>query len=211
MIYELRTYSFFPGKMPAYLKLAEEVGTPIRGDNYGKREGSFIAEIGTLNQVWHIWSYKDLNDRQDCRKRLSENKDWTGEFIAQVKPLLKAQHIRFMNNVSPMKPPEFEKNIYEFRVYQTSVGDAAGWAKDFVEALPARERYSRNLGLWIPESDNPNEVVHLWGYKDLIQRAEARAAAQQDPDWRAFLAKAGGRLLNMNSTIVLPAKFSPMQ
>ena len=29
MIHELRTYTFFPGKMPIYLKAAAEIGRPV--------------------------------------------------------------------------------------------------------------------------------------------------------------------------------------
>ena len=35
MIHELRTYTFHPGKQPEYLKFAEEIGRPIRGNDYG--------------------------------------------------------------------------------------------------------------------------------------------------------------------------------
>jgi hypothetical protein len=40
MIYELRTYTLQPGKQGEYLKLNAEIGRPIRGDKYGKLEGS---------------------------------------------------------------------------------------------------------------------------------------------------------------------------
>ena len=51
MIYELRTYTLSPGKQGEYLKLNSEVGRPIRGDKYGKLEGSWTTEFGTLKPV----------------------------------------------------------------------------------------------------------------------------------------------------------------
>jgi hypothetical protein len=36
VIYELRTYTFNAGKLPAYLQHVEKVGRPVRGDDYGK-------------------------------------------------------------------------------------------------------------------------------------------------------------------------------
>jgi len=54
MIYELRTYTFHPGKLPEYLKLNAEVGRKIRGNDYGKFEGGWTTEFGTLNQYVHL-------------------------------------------------------------------------------------------------------------------------------------------------------------
>ena len=63
MIHELGTYPFHGGKLPAYLKLAEEVGRPIRGNDYGTNLGYWTPEFGTLNQIWHLWQYEDLGAR----------------------------------------------------------------------------------------------------------------------------------------------------
>ncbi len=51
MIYELRTYTLLPGKQGEYLKLNGEIGRKIRGDKYGKLEGYWSTELGTLNQL----------------------------------------------------------------------------------------------------------------------------------------------------------------
>ena len=45
MIFELRTYTFHPGKLGEYLKLSGEVGRTIRGDDYGKFEGGFTTRF----------------------------------------------------------------------------------------------------------------------------------------------------------------------
>ena len=52
MIYELRTYTFHPGKLSDYRKLNAEVGRKSRGDAYGKFEGGFTTEFGVLNRRW---------------------------------------------------------------------------------------------------------------------------------------------------------------
>src|SRR5438094_367623 len=69
MIYEQRTYTLQPGKQPEYLKLNAEVGRKIRGDKYGKFEGGWTTEFGTLNQYVHLWSYPDLNEREAARAK----------------------------------------------------------------------------------------------------------------------------------------------
>ena len=71
MIYELRTYTLMPGKQGEYLKLNGEIGRKIRGDKYGKLEGYWSTEFGMLNQLVHLWSYADLNERERLRGELS--------------------------------------------------------------------------------------------------------------------------------------------
>jgi hypothetical protein len=56
-----------------------------------------------------------------------------------------------------------------------------------------------------------NEVVHLWAYQDLNERAAVRAKTSQDPQWQAFLAKGYPLLLDMKSIILAPAPHSPMK
>ncbi|MDG2286667.1 MAG: NIPSNAP family protein, partial [Alphaproteobacteria bacterium] len=41
--------------------------------------------------------------------------------------------------------------------------------------------------MWQTDTGQPNEVSHLWAYKDLNDRAKCRAAAAADPDWQEFL------------------------
>ncbi|MEM6498493.1 MAG: NIPSNAP family protein, partial [Pseudomonadota bacterium] len=85
------------------------------------------------------------------------------------------------------------------------------FAKNLKEGMTARERHSKNVGLWISIAGQPNEVSHLWVYESLNHRAEARAAATADPDWRAVLAKNGPLLEEMSSIVMIPTDSSPMQ
>jgi hypothetical protein len=56
-----------------------------------------------------------------------------------------------------------------------------------------------------------NEVVHLWVYRDLNERAAVRAKTSQDPQWQAFLSKGYPLLVEMKSVILSPAPHSPMR
>src|SRR5437899_3342854 len=76
MIYELRTYTLKQGTLPDVVKAAGTVGRDIRQDDYGKLEGYWQTEIGPLNQVMHLWSYRDLNHRAQLRVELGKNPRW---------------------------------------------------------------------------------------------------------------------------------------
>jgi len=53
--------------------------------------------------------------------------------------------------------------------------------------------------------------VHMWVYRDLNDRAAARAKMAHEPEWQAFLGKSTALLANMQSIVLNPAPFSPMR
>ena len=211
MIYELRTYTLMPGKQGEYLKLNREVGRPTRGDKYGKLEGSWTTEFGTLNQFVHLWSYPSFEERERLRGELQKNPDWTQGYIPKIRPMLLAQENKILSAQLPLKPPADAGHIYELRTYRTHVGKAGEWLGHYKVIMPVREKYSKNVGLWQTEVAQLNEVVHLWAYRDLNDRAAVRAKAFQDPEWQAFIGKATPLLAEMRSIILNPAPASPMQ
>ena len=211
MIHELRIYTLRAGSVPEVAKNSGEGGRAIRGDNYGKLEGYWMSEIGPLNRVCHLWSYKDLNERARLREELSKNERWVKEYLPLIRPHLLRQDIRLLNPVRPLAAPAGTGNIYELRYYRTQPGTAKTWTKHFVEALPVREKYSKIVGLWNTEAGQPNEVMHLWAYPDLKARAAARGAVAKDPAWGEFLKKAGGYLEEMENMILLPSAHSPLK
>src|SRR5947208_16850245 len=91
MIYELRTYTLSPGKQGEYLKLNSEVGRPIRGDKYGKLEGSWTTAFGTLNQYVHLCAYADLAERERLRGEVAKHEAWSRHHVSKTRPLLLAQ------------------------------------------------------------------------------------------------------------------------
>jgi hypothetical protein len=211
MIHELRTYTVKVGSLPEVIKLSGTLSRDIRKDDYGKLEGYWATEIGPLNQVVHLWSYTDLNERQRLRAELSKNPRWTSEYVPLNRPHVVRQDIRFLVPiVGPVAPAE-TPNVYELRNYRTKPGAARQWAGLIEKVLPAREKYSKNVGLWVTEAGQPNEVCHIWAYKDLNHRAQVRAAAVADPEWQAFLKESAPLLEEMHSTIMLPVPHSPMK
>src|SRR5262245_10025361 len=148
MIYELRTYTLIPGKQPQYLTLNSEVGRKVRGDKYGKFEGGWTTEFGTINQYVHLWGYADLEERNRLRAELARNDEWTKGYIPQIRPLLLAQETKILSAALPLQPPKDTGNIYELRWYRTQVGRAGEWLDLFKAVMPTREKYMRRVGLW---------------------------------------------------------------
>lgn len=211
MIYELRAYTMKPGAAVKAAAHSGEVGRAVRGDDYGKLEGYWMTEVGPLNQVMHLWSYSDLNERARLRAELAKNERWNNDYLPEMRPLLLRQDIRLLNAVVGPHAPESEGNLYEFRNYRLRPGAMKDWIGHYMDVLPTRETYSRIVGLWSTEAGQPNEVCHIWAYPSFESRMKIRGEVAQDPAWQDFLGKAGGLIEEMHSTLMLPAKHSPLQ
>jgi len=211
MIHELRIYTVKPLTTSVVAKNAAEIGRAVRGDDFGKLEGYWMTDIGPLNQVVHLWSYKDLNERERLRSELAKNERWNKEYVPLIRPYLVRQDIRLLTPVIDIKKPERSPNVYEFRYYRLRPGTPKEWVGHFITGLPHREKYSKIAGLWQTEAGQPNEVCHLWAYPDLNTRTAARDAAMTDSGWQEFLKHAVNYLEEMNCMIMLPAAHSPLK
>jgi hypothetical protein len=211
VIYEMRTYTFHQGRLPAYLELARTVGRPVRGQNYGTNHGYWVSEFGSLNQVWHLWSYASLDERGRMRDELAKNDRWIKEYVPNVRPLLARQDIRLLNPVYGVNPPVKEGGFYELRMYRTNPGLATGWAALFRDGMKVREKYSRNIGIWTGEAPQPNEVWHMWNYQDLREREQVRAESFKDAEWMKVVEKGIGTIVEMQNTMLIPTDFSDLK
>ena len=70
--------------------------------------------------------------------------------------------------------------IYEIRTYNVKPGLVGEYEKRFAEGLEVRSKYSSMYGMWHVEIGPLNQIVHIWSYDSLQQRAEVRAAASRD-------------------------------
>jgi NIPSNAP protein len=125
--------------------------------------------------------------------------------------MMLAQENKILSAVVPMTPPAATGNVYELRCYRAHVGRAGEWLGLFKDIMPFRDRFTRRVGLWQTEVAQLNEVVRVWVYRDLNERAAARAKMAQEPECQAFLPKATSLLASMQAIVLNPAPFSPMR
>src|SRR5260370_33106173 len=119
--------------MREYPKAAETIGRPARGNNYGVNHGYWTAEFGALNQIWHLWKYDSLNDRERLRGELMKNKDWTGKYVPTIRPWIQRQDLRVMNAVVDIRPDAGTPgNISEHRIYRTDLGGPPQYGENFM-------------------------------------------------------------------------------
>jgi hypothetical protein len=64
------------------------------------------------------------------------------------------------------------------------------------------------IGYFTTEFGPVTEVVHLWAYEDLDDRARRRAEIAAHPDWPKFLATVRPLLEHQASRVLKPASFN---
>ncbi|PPE70304.1 NIPSNAP family protein [Caldimonas thermodepolymerans] len=90
MFVEQRTYVLQPGKVREYLALYESMGLAPQKRILGRLVGYYSSEIGGLNQVVHMWAFKDLDERQERRARLQADPEFRA-YVSRMLPLLVSQ------------------------------------------------------------------------------------------------------------------------
>ena len=208
MIYEVRTYTLRPRALPEFLKRF--------GEAYEKRKqlsellAFWYTEIGPLNQVVHVWPYKDIAERTRIREEAVKTGNWppkTSEFIMTMRTDIFMPIVE----VPPMKGKVGP--FFEMRTYTYSAGDLPKIKAVWEKALPARQKVSPILGLWYSEVGALNTFVHIWPYASLNDRMDIRKKATDSGVWPPKQPEGDGayRLLTQETKILLAAPFSPLQ
>jgi hypothetical protein len=96
--------------------------------------------------------------------------------------------------------------IYEVRTYTLRAGSVAEFEERYAKRLPARLKHSKLGAFWHTEFGPLNQVIHVYPYDDLNQRAAVRTALAKDPERNAL---PGGQdlIVGQESEIVIPAPF----
>ncbi len=207
MIYEARTYRLKPRGAPEFMN--------IFGKAYEKRQSLskisafFYTEIGMLNEVIHIWPYKDAADREKKRVRsVKDNKyNWPPKVMH-----LQEHMVSELYTPSPFTPTFAKGNkgpIFEWREYTAIPGMIPEIYKNWEKALPKRIAMSELVMAMHTDAGSLNKFVHIWAYESLEHRAEVRAEAAAKGIWPPKSRKE--TLQIQTNKIVLAAPFSPLK
>ena len=205
MIYEIRTYGLVPGSVAEVEKRVAEA-YPYR-KKYSELLAFWHTEIGPLNEVVHIWPYRDLADRARIRAEAGKEPNWPpkiGEFIRSMH-----SEILVPFSFSPQPSPGKLGPIFEMRIYTVKLGMLPHIMKGWEEKLPGRLKLSPLVLVGSIDLGEVNRFIHIWAYKSIEQRSAVRDQARQSGAWPP----GGGaeRLLTQENKILVPAAFSPLQ
>jgi hypothetical protein len=205
MIYEFRTYDLLPGSVPEVVeKYAEAYENRKALSNLA---AFFFTEIGPLNQIIHIWPYKDVNQRAEIREKAVK----TGVWPPKISQFIQHQHVEIMKpwSFSPELKPGTHGPFYEMRSYICKPGTIQNTQERWLANLSKRTEISPMTAVFSVDIGTALKIVHIWPYKDLKQRGEVREEAAKKGIWPP---KGGAsNFFSQESKILLPAPFSPMQ
>jgi hypothetical protein len=103
-VYDFRMYTLKPGSTPDYMAAVRELALPIR-QKYGvKLAGWYYSDIGDLNQVVHIWWFRDHAHMAEAKAKVAADPDWTQKYLPRVREFIVAQKTYLM--LSPDFAPE---------------------------------------------------------------------------------------------------------
>ncbi len=204
MIIEMRTYLLKPGSTAAF----EERFTAglVARLKFSPLGAFWRSEVGTLNQVIHVWPYKDFADRE----RIGAEARKTGQWPPKTQEFILTQESKILQP-APFSPPLEEKklgNIYEIRTYTYLPGTMPIVLERFGKVIPARVKLSPLAAAWYTAIGSLNQFVHVWAYRDAGERERIRLEAQKTiegwpPPTREFM-------LKQENALVVPAPFSPL-
>jgi hypothetical protein len=208
MIYEVRTYTLKPRSLPEVLKRF--------GEAYEKRKALsqlfafWYSEIGPLNQIVHVWPYKDLEERGRIRAEAIKAGIWppkTAEFMVTMRS-------EIMIPWGDVPPVAGKVGPYfEMRTYTYNAGDLPKIQANWTKALPNRLKLSPLVQLWYSELGGLNTFVHIWAYSSLDQRMAIRKQAVDSGQWPPPQGEGESKygLVAQENKILLAAPFSPLQ
>jgi hypothetical protein len=206
MIFEMRTYLMKPGSIPEVEKRFGE-GLPARA-RLSRFGGFWRTEVGTLNQIIHVWPYKDLNEREAIRAKAIETGVWPvkiQEFVVAME-----SKILYAAPFSPHFEPGEHGNIYEFRTYTFEVGSIPRVIERWGKHIAKRTELSPLIFAGHTEIGPLNQWVHVWAYKNMGERERIRAEAVKAGIWPPPR-DPSVTMLKMESTLAVPASWSPLR
>jgi hypothetical protein len=213
MIYEIRTYDILPHSQPEVEKRF--------GEAYEKRKqlsplaAFFHTEIGPLNQIIHIWPYKDLEERGRIRADAVKQGIWPPKISEFV--LSQQSDIFVPLSISPEMKPGKQGPFFEWRLYTLAhAGELPKLEAAWGAAIGDRLKYSPVTAIWRSEIGGLNKFLHVWPYKSLNERWEIRNKIREAGVWPpSSVAKKKGlaeyHLSKQENKIVMPSAFSPLQ
>ena len=166
MIVEMRIYTLKPGTT-AKFEANFEKGLPNRL-KLSPLGAFWHTEVGTLNQVIHLWPYDSTADRDRCREEGYKLEGWPPdirEFVTEMetKILIPAPYS------PPLEPREIGP-VFEISTFTYSLGSIPHVMKAWGERMPERTAMSPLVGAWRTEIGPLNQWIHIWGYKDAAER-----------------------------------------
>ncbi|SAK73220.1 hypothetical protein AWB76_04640 [Caballeronia temeraria] len=168
--------------------------------------GCWYSDIGALGKVMVLRGFESEAALIGERRRLllEGNPFGCGEFIVDVE----VNSYALFPFLPPIEPA-VHGGIYEMRVYGTKLASLQHTIDAWQNAVPERTKRSPLIGAMYALDGAVPRFLNIWPYPSVDERSRIRAEAVKDGIWPP---KGGpAHLTTMESTIYVPAPFSPLR
>jgi NIPSNAP len=209
MIYEMRTYDLYPHVVPEF--------EATFGEAYAKRQrfsrlaAFWHTEVGPLNQVIHVWPYKDIEERNRIRAAAVADGSWPADnarFIMKMSSEIMVP-LAIMPKIVPARVGPYFEICTE--IYAT--GELPKIIKSWEKSISVRLQFGPVCAIWFSELGNLNKFQHIWPYQSLSHRQEVQDKLRSTGVWPIHGGNAKERTYRLElqeSKIVMPSAFSPL-
>lgn len=209
MIYDLRIYTLKPRTVPIALAQFERA-LPTR-EKYSRLGAFFTTEVGTLNQIVHIWPYESLAHMEEVRAAAAADPsgDWPLDLSEQLVSMdsTLVEPAPFMED---WRGPRQLGNLYELRTYELVPGTREAVLRAWSSKIDGRRAYSPLAGCWLTMGIGGRAffmLYHLWAYESFEQRMRIREETAAKGVWPS---DDGRNYVRQENKLLVPASFSPM-
>lgn len=202
--------------MEEYEKLAEENLIPLHDDPElpQKLVGSFRVAVGERqDEVIHVWRFDGGNEGLETARKLINSRVNYQEYRKQRMKFLKNRENQLLIQFAHMPDPLPRKgnHVYEIRSYSLKNGAIAEWGHSWDNlGLRCRDEKTVVSGFF-SNAGKLNTVLNFWCYESLKHRETARAAAWDNKDWIRHIQNTTPLISSMDSLLLEPLPFSPLQ
>lgn len=176
--------------------------------------GAWTTLFGTkTNQTTHLWEFKSYDHVSQTAERLREDKEWKEFTQTQGKYITGSSKeiilpFTFFHSIESSSNQE-RSRIFELRTYQLKPGCMIEWGQEWAKGIQYRREEA--VGGWFSQVGNMHHVYHLWVYKGLQDRNNTRQSAWKFPGWDECVRRTVPLIQTMESSILLPTPYSPLQ
>ena len=204
-VYELLRIRVKPNHITKFLELIPELESRKEGE--GKLMGSFMVEVGGLNEFIHLWAWRDVKERQlDLESAVKEpgyaelESECMKCIMDQKRSLLSVEEQLNTSFVGEDKKEPTEQGIYELETTGTTDSEKLRSIKKSAGGFL--------VGKWMPLVDDPSEDVfyNLWRFDNIFQYDiyinQITKLSKEDPE---------ETLLFPPTELLSPCLYSPLQ
>ncbi|CAI8057824.1 Protein NipSnap homolog 1 [Geodia barretti] len=179
--------------------------------------GAWTTLLGKkTNTATHIWEYECFNDVAQSVEKMATDKSWQeftragAKFLHSTCNQIVLPFTFFQSSTGETTPTQGgQRRVFEMRSYELKPGSMIEWGQEWAKGIQYRREEA--VGGWFSQIGHMHSVHHLWVYKSLQDRDETRQSAWAFPGWDECVRRTVPLIHEMESSILLPTAYSPLQ